>query len=171
MPGYEVVGIDASSLIVQNGAIHCITQTVPKQAFTLDKVTLTGSNQSDVTVFNANNAQLAKVTTSTPSYLTEFNSTKDGYKKFTLKKEKHLTQKTEGFKMNSKVYLYQNNVQFTGGDANNDDEVNFDDFTSLLTEYNLSSSTKNADFNGDGITNFTDFVILLNGYGKKGSTK
>lgn len=58
------------------------------------------------------------------------------------------------------------------GDANNDNSIGLEDYSFLVTTFNLSSSDDNynpqADFNGDGAVGLEDFSLLVSNFNVKG---
>jgi len=62
--------------------------------------------------------------------------------------------------------------QLQTGDANQDNVINIEDFTILLSSYNQSPQSTNydtrADFNEDGVVNLFDFSLMLTNYNRKG---
>ncbi|MBK8027336.1 MAG: S8 family serine peptidase [Chloroflexi bacterium] len=60
--------------------------------------------------------------------------------------------------------------QLRGGDANNDNFVNIQDFSMLAATFGTTNVDAPADFSGDGVVNITDFSILASNFGQAGST-
>lgn len=58
--------------------------------------------------------------------------------------------------------------ELNGGDGDNNNLVNFLDFSVLANSFNISNGAPgfdiNADYNGDGLVNFLDFSVLANNF-------